>query len=118
MIEGIGIDIVSVGKFESALQRWGGRFLERLFTPEELSYCMRKRTPAKHLAARFAAKTSIFRAMGRFMSYRDVEIALTEKGSPTVRLKEPLPALSIQVSISHDGGFAVAETIIERKEAL
>ncbi len=118
MIEGVGIEIVSVGKFRKALNRWGRRFLDRLFTPEELSYCMKKPTPERHLAVRFAVKTSLFKALGRALPYRDVEIRLTEKGRPVVSVRGLPSALSILVSLSHDGEFAVAETVVERKEPL
>ncbi len=118
MIHGVGIEIVSVEKFERAARRWGRRLLDRLFTPGELSYCMDRRVPERHLAARFAAKLSLFKALGRPLPYRDVEIDVTEKGRPIVRLKRKESALSILVSISHDGGFALAETIVmERREA-
>ncbi len=118
MIRGVGIEIVSVERFERAARRWGRRLLERLFTPGELSYCMDKRVPERHLAARFAAKLSLFKALGRPLSYRDVEIDITDEGRPIVRLKTKEPAMSMLVSISHDGGFALAETIVmERREA-
>jgi len=56
MIYGIGMDLVAVSRIDEALQRWGERFQNRVFTPGEVSYCSRKKDPAISFAARFAAK--------------------------------------------------------------
>jgi len=116
MIHGIGIDVVDIPRFASAMERFGERLAARLFTGAELDYCMAKRRPEVHLAARFAAKESFFKAMGRRMRYSDVEVTRTEDGRPGIRLSDPAAALglAIDLSISHDGGLGVAETIITR----
>lgn len=112
MIHGIGIDLVEIGRFKAAMERRGQRFLRRLFTDGELSYCMRQRNPETHLAGRFAAKVSLFKAIGRWQRFIDVEIIRTEGGRPVVMAKG-VQGLRFSVSISHDGDLSVAETIAE-----
>jgi len=112
MIHGIGIDLVDVGRFKAAMDRRGQRFLKRLFTENEISYCMRQRNPETHLAARFAAKVSLCKAVGRWSRFTDIEISRAEGGRPVVRAKG-VDGLRFSVSISHDGNLSVAETIAE-----
>ena len=73
MIHAIGIEIVSVDKFKAAMERRGEKLLTRLFSPSELKYCLARRVPAIHLSARFAAKRSLFKALGRNLGYSNVE---------------------------------------------
>ncbi len=115
MIHGIGIDLVHVGRFKAAMERRGQRFLKKLFTENELSYCMRQRNPETHLAARFAAKVSLFKAVGRWRSFTDVEITRAAGGRPIVAAKG-VSGLRFSLSISHDGDLSVAEIIAEEVE--
>ncbi len=115
MIHGIGIEIIEVQRFRKALERWGERIERRLFTSEELRYCSGQRFPERHLAARFAAKVSLFKALGRTLPFRDVEVTRDEKGRPSVTAKGASAAgLRFAISLSHDGELAVAETVAER----
>jgi len=63
MICGIGTDIVDVGRIRKAVERWGDRFLKRVFTEAEVVYCLAKANPYPHLAARFAAKEAVMKAL-------------------------------------------------------
>jgi len=114
MIHGIGIDAVDISRFERAMERWGERLCERLFTPSELAYCLAKRRPGRHLSARFAAKVSFFKALGRAVAYREVEVAKDASGAPSLASSAIERDMLVSVSISHDGGLSVAQTIIER----
>lgn len=114
MLEGIGIDIVEVERFKGALRRRGERFLERLFTDRELFYSRGKRLPEVHLAARFAAKVSVKKAFGAPLRFREVEILNEASGRPVVEAKALGKGLKVSVSITHDGGLAVAKAVIER----
>ncbi len=114
MIEGIGIDIVDVPRFRSAMERWGARFTNRLFTPAELEYCLRQKSPERHLAARFAAKVSLFKALGRTLRFTGVEVARGESGGPVFRGRDIDEGLRLSLSISHDGRLSVGQTIVEK----
>lgn len=113
MIHGIGIDSIEVSRFARAMTRWGQRLEKRLFTASELDYCLKQRRPERHLSARFAAKVSFFKALGRAMPYKDVEVAKDASGAPIVRAKGLPAGLKVNLSISHDGDLSIAGTIIE-----
>ncbi|MGC2613310.1 MAG: holo-ACP synthase, partial [Terracidiphilus sp.] len=68
MIVGSGIDLVEIARIQQSLERFGPRFLNRVFTSAEQAYCMRKRNAAESLAARFAAKEAAAKALGTGIS--------------------------------------------------
>lgn len=115
MIRGIGIEIVDVGRFRKALDRWGDRLGKRVFTAGELDYCYRQRFPERHLAARFAAKVSLFKALGRQIRFKDVEVTRGASG-PGFKVKGLEEGVNLSVTITHDKNLSVAETIVERCE--
>lgn len=82
MILGIGTDLVDVGRFRRVVERHGDGFLERLFAPAEIQACRRLRRPDEHLAARFAAREALLKALGTGlvgpMSWRDMEVVAGE----------------------------------------
>ena len=81
----IGIDIIEIARIEGAINRWGGRFLQRVYTEPELRLC-RKR--ASSLAARFAGKEAVMKALGtgaKGISWREIEILSEPSGKPLVR---------------------------------
>jgi holo-[acyl-carrier protein] synthase len=120
MLVGLGVDMVEVGRIKKALNRWGERFLRRVFTSQERSYCMRKAFPEQSFAARFAAKEAVFKAMGRGLSvgirWTDVEIVNDKSGKPEVRLEKKITRRidnkRILLSISHTKEFAIAQAIL------
>lgn len=116
MIRGVGIDIVDVKRFKAAMERFNGLLEKRLFTEAELSHCLGYRNPETHLAARFAAKVSVFKALGRTLPYKDVEVARDESGRPVLKVKGIEKGLRLSISISHEKGFGLAETIAETFE--
>ena len=86
-----------------------------MFTENELGYCMAKRFPERHLAARFAAKVSLFKAMGRSMRFRDVEVSRDEKGRPFFSVFAGEEGdFKFTLSLSHGKAFGIAETIVEK----
>lgn len=124
MIAGIGIDIVDIGRVEELLSRYGDRFTRRVFTDAEAAYARRSVKPAERLAGRFAVKEAVLKAFGTGKSqgirWRDVETVRGPMGKPKVMLygnaanaMNKLKGESIQVTITHDGGKAVAFVIIE-----
>lgn len=109
----LGIDIVEISRIEESSARWGNRFLERVFTVEELQ---RYRHRPASLAARFAAKEAAVKALDvREMIYRDIEILSDDSGRPIVTLygrarsrADELGITDLAVSLSHSRDHAVA----------
>ncbi len=123
MIRGVGIDVVDVGRVGRALERHGDRFVHRVFRPSEVG------SPAspRSLAARFAAKEAVFKALGTGLSgglrWTDVEVVVRPGGAPAIRLhgraREAALALGVtrtHLSLTHDGGVAAAVVILEGDE--
>jgi holo-[acyl-carrier protein] synthase len=121
MIIGTGIDIVEVNRVEEAFKKWGRRFLGKIFTDREIRYAKGKNALFQHLAARFAAKEAVFKAMGDDkLSWKDIEILNGRDGKPKCRINprfirtraktkiEP----EILLSISHAKEYAVASVVL------
>ena len=124
MIVGLGLDIAEVDRIEAAIRRHGAPFLERLFTPAEVSYCERHKNKFERYAARFAAKEAAMKALGtgwtQGVRWRDIEVTREVTGKPTLRLTgaarqiaERMGANNISVSITHSGNLALAQVIFE-----
>ena len=124
MIVGIGVDIVDVERVQGLLARYRERFVRRVFTEAENRYANRSVKSAERLAGRFAVKEAVLKAFGTGKSqgilWRDVETVPGPKGKPKVNLYgnadkylKTLNADHVHVSISHDGGKAVAFVVIE-----
>ncbi|MCS6966421.1 MAG: holo-ACP synthase [Candidatus Kapabacteria bacterium] len=125
MIVGIGVDVVEVRRIESALERYGERFLQRIFTQDERDYCEQFGSQrALHYAARFAAKEAFSKALGIGMHvpfcWRDVSIVNGRLGKPELRLAGQLKSCCtnycLHVSLSHTAAHAVAVVLIEQRE--
>jgi holo-[acyl-carrier protein] synthase len=119
MILGIGNDIIEIARIKAILARYPDRFLDRILTPYEQDYCLKRREPALHLAGRFAAKEAVVKALGvgfaQGLSWRDIEIRNDSKGKPIVFLSpfatELFGDLNILLSISHCHHYATAFAI-------
>jgi holo-[acyl-carrier protein] synthase len=120
MIEGLGIDLVEVGRIKKARQRWGERFLHRVFTPQEREYCLNKAHPEQSLAARFAAKEAVLKAIGTGHSggirWTDVEVSNNPRGKPEAKLGKRITRLigdrRILLSITHTQDYSIAQAIL------
>jgi holo-[acyl-carrier protein] synthase len=116
---GVGIDLVSIKRIEGIVDRWGPRFLKRVFTRGEIEYCETRYAPAESLAARFAAKEAFIKAVSGTgpggIRHRDVEIEVDGRGRPRLRphgaAKTALGESGTSVSLSHEGDLAVAIVI-------
>lgn len=124
MIVGLGLDIAEIDRIEVAIQRHGTPFLERLFTPAEVSYCERHRNRFERYAGRFAVKEATMKALGtgwsRGVRWRDIEVTREATGKPglhlagvALRIAERLGVKTISVSITHSGNLALAQVIFE-----
>ena len=121
MIRGIGVDIVRIKRMESAVGRWGRRFLDRVFTLEEIDFCYKKSHPYASFAVRFAAKEAFIKAAGlKGISFRDIEIVNLVSGAPVIKKEGKLAAAlaaygieNIHLSLSHEREYGVAMVIAE-----
>jgi len=117
MILGCGIDLVYIPRMEQVCQRWGERFLSRVFTSIEQDYCYRHGSPFRHLSGRFAAKEALIKAMGGEEPARwtEMEVVLRPEGAPEMRVhgrtEQALRERGVDrvfLSISHDHHYSVA----------
>jgi holo-[acyl-carrier protein] synthase len=124
MIYGIGIDMVEIARIQSALERWGDRFLERIFTQAEIEFCHRKVHEASRFALRFAAKEAFSKALGSGfrggLRFLHVEVTRSPDGPPRLILHGKAAALSQRrgiknsyLSLADEGGYAVAVVVLE-----
>ena len=124
MIIGTGIDIVSVSKIEETLERHRERFIRRIFTDSEASYCEQRLRRFEHYAARFAAKEALLKALGTGANdqahFRDVEVRNDEHGRPSITLTgstaeyaRQIGVEHIHISLSHADDVAVAQVVLE-----
>jgi len=124
MIVGTGIDITEVERIAGSIQRFGRRFLERVFTPDEIRYCESKANKAERYAGRFAAKEAAMKAIGtgwnRGVTWHDVEVQRSPGGRPTIAFHNKaaeffnkLGAVRAHVSITHTADSAMAQVILE-----
>ena len=115
-----GVDVVEVDRFQQAVKRWGDAFLKRIFSPTERAYAQRHRDGLVRLAARFAAKEAVVKAMSQVMPDRPLmlhEVAVRNDalGRPSVVLQcRPPKGVSIHVSLSHARRVAVACAIVSK----
>lgn len=104
----IGVDIESIARFKGLQREKSKRFLEKIFTKDEVDYCFSKKAPWPHLAARFAAKEAVLKAVSPLSknvpALNEIEILNNAKGIPAVALK----GYEIKISLSHCDTLALA----------
>jgi holo-[acyl-carrier protein] synthase len=124
MIVGTGIDIAEVPRIAESIERFGERFLRRVFTEDEVRYCDSKANRAERYAARFAAKEAAMKALGtgwnHGIRWRDIEVFRQPGHRPTIKFHgraaefaAKLSAKNIALSISHTPEHAIANVILE-----
>lgn len=121
---GVGIDLVDVARVERLLSRNGDRVLARLLTERERAYCMSRAVPARHIAARLAAKEAAYKALfrrsdGLVIGWRDFEVERDSGGQPSLGLRgravqaaERLRVKRTLLSLSHSSTHAVAIVVL------
>ncbi len=117
----VGVDIIEIDRISATLERFGDRFLQRVYTDGEAAYC---RGRAPQLAARFAAKEAVMKALGtgtRGVGWREVEVTRKRTGEPEITLHgraaaraEEIGIGHIAVSLSHSRKYAVASVVGRR----
>ena len=121
-IIGLGLDATDIPRIASTMERYGQRFIQRLFTEGEIAYCMRRRHPAIHFAGRFASKEAAMKALGtghtQGVLWRDVEV-VRHGGPPQLRLHggaerrfAAMGGRSSLLTITHSDALAMAQVLI------
>jgi len=121
-IVGLGVDLTDIPRLAEVFERYGERFLRRVFTDGEIAYCTKRRNPAPHLAGRFAAKEAAMKALGtghsRGVIWTDVEV-IRLGGPPRLQLHGAaarhaarLNVRSSLLTITHSDALAMAQVLL------
>ena len=124
MILGTGVDLAEVGRIREAIERYGDRFIRRIYTDAEIAYVERKANKFERYAGRFAAKEAGMKAIGtgwkRGVRWQDFEVSNLPSGRPTLRLHGvaeriagKMGVTSISLSITHTAELGMAHVILE-----
>lgn len=124
MLVGTGIDVVEIARIADSIERYGERFLNRVFTPNEISYCRRKRNSAESFAARFAAKEAAAKALGtgiqHGVTWKEMEVWRAPGQRPTLhfsgrawKISQQLGVRQISLSLTHGTNVAMAAVHLE-----
>ena len=124
MLIGTGVDLIEVERIAHSIERYGERFLRRVYTDHEIAYCNRKRGSAESFAARFAAKEAGAKALGtgisRGVTWNEFQVARNPGGRPVLELRgraallaEELGVRAISLSLTHTGSLAMATVLME-----
>jgi holo-[acyl-carrier protein] synthase len=121
---GIGVDLVECDRIQRSIERFGDRFLHRVFTDGEIQYSMSMKFPERHLAARFAGKEAVSKAfgtgIGKAMGWRNIDIQKKSNGEPFLVFSGPAEAFaagrgvtSALITLSHTEHHAIACVVLE-----
>jgi len=124
MIVGSGVDITEVPRIAAAIERFGERFLRRVYTEAEIAYCRSKKNSVERFAARFAAKEAAMKAIGtglrRGVTWQSVEVTREPGGRPQLRFSGKAAEFAgklgmrrVALSLSHTSQLAIAQVILE-----
>lgn len=124
MIQGVGIDVVDIDRFSRSVKRWSDRFVKRILTPAEISYCQSKAFTNQSMAVRFAAKEAAFKCLPPnqqvVVRWHDIEIFIDDAGRPHLRFSGSLETVlndcRTHLSLSHMGNTAIAIVVIEQQK--
>lgn len=118
MVVGIGIDMVKIEKIKSAIERLGDAFLERVFNKEELKNISKGKMYFQRLAARFAAKEAVIKAIAKEkpLALKDIIVLNRPNGAPYCEFRKSL-GVQIFLSITHIEDYAVACAVAEKKDS-
>ena len=112
-----GTDIIEIDRIKESIEKQGIRFLEKIYTENEIRYCEKhKNNKYQHYAARFATKEALYKALSGIvpeekLTWKSFEISNTESGKPKIEINEP-NILSLDISISHSKQYAVATVTV------
>src|SRR5271165_6946306 len=123
MLVGTGIDLTEIPRIRKSIERFGNRFLDRIYTPGEQEYCLRKRNVAESFAARFAAKEAAAKALGTGISFGvnwlEIEVVREPSGRPSLRFHGRAAEIARRqgvarsnLSLTHTADLAVASVVL------
>ena len=124
MVIGIGVDIIEIDRVKESIDKFGDHFLNKIYTEKELKYCLEKSDKYQHLAARFAAKEAVYKALSsgwnKNIGWKNIEITNESNGMPIVTLNGEVknflsPQKSLKISISHSRDYVAAVAIIYKE---
>ncbi len=124
MLIGTGVDLIEIERIARSIERYGERFLRRIYTDHEIAYCTSKRSSAESFAARFAAKEAGAKALGtgisRGVTWIEFQVARQPGGRPVLELRgraallaQELGVKTISLSLTHTGNLAMASVLME-----
>lgn len=124
MVVGLGTDIIEIARIAQSIDRYGERFVQRIFTADEIAYCRRKKSAAESFAARFAAKEAAAKALGtgisRGVSWLEIEVTREPGGRPLLALSgraaeraRELGVVRASLSLTHTREMAMAVVVME-----
>ena len=113
----IGTDIVEIERIKNSIDKYGLKFIEKIFTSREIKYCQNKENCYPHFAGRFAAKEAIKKAIFSSklinqIDFKSIEIVNDSHGVPIVKMNKALKIKNPQLSISHEKKYAVAFALL------
>jgi holo-[acyl-carrier protein] synthase len=126
MVIGIGTDIIEIDRIKDSIEKYGDRFLSKIYTPAEIEYCLSKSNKYQHFAARFAAKEAVYKALAtgwqEVLSWQDIEIFNESTGMPVVTMCGKLKKFlsddkNLKISISHSKNYVVSVAIIYKTDS-
>jgi len=135
MVFGIGIDIIEIDRVQKSIEKYDKHFLNKIYTPGELEYCLNKTNKYQHLAARFAAKEAVYKALSSEtdepgneysaanVGWQDIEIFNEPNGLPRVKVFGKVKKLlngerSLKISISHSRDYVTCVAIVYKNEKI
>ena len=121
-IVGLGTDIVEIVRIGRMIERHGELFLNRVFTPDEIRYCQRRKQSYQHYAGRWAAKEAVMKTLGtgfvKGIGWQDIEVCSEKSGRPRIAMQggardfaEQLGIAEVLITISHCRAYATATAI-------
>jgi holo-[acyl-carrier protein] synthase len=124
MVVGVGTDLIEIARIAQSVERFGERFLVRVFTPSEIAYCQRKKNAAESFAARFAAKEAGAKALGtgisRGVGWLELEVGREPGGRPLLQLSgraaeraHEMGVRKVSLSLTHSRDVALAVVVME-----
>ncbi len=109
MLIGTGVDLIEIERIAHSIERYGDRFLRRIYTDHEIAYCSRKRGSAESFAARFAAKEAGAKALGtgisRGVTWNEFQVARQPGGRPVLELRGRAALLARELGVKSDLAF-------------
>jgi len=126
MVLGVGIDIIEIERIKDSVEKYGDRFLNKIYTANEIKYCSEKNNKYQHLAARFAAKEAVYKAVAsgweEGISWQDIEVYNDPYGKPEIKPSGKLKTFlstdkQLKISMSHSDNYVTCVAIIYKSNS-